>query len=87
MLLLKSIRKKKQIKNHDNNETDKTKKHTTFKVSENIQMYQVSFKNQYKMTVVGHLFIPENLDQHKKHVAIKSLFYNQFMSFRKLAFI
>jgi uncharacterized protein len=44
--------------------------YTTFKVSNNITMYKVSFQNQYKMKVAGHLFIPKNLDQSQKHAAI-----------------
>jgi fermentation-respiration switch protein FrsA (DUF1100 family) len=44
--------------------------YTTFKVSDNVTMYKVTFKNQYKMNVAGHLFIPKNLDQSKKHSAI-----------------
>ncbi|MBW4607429.1 MAG: alpha/beta hydrolase [Hassallia sp. WJT32-NPBG1] len=44
--------------------------YTTFKVSDNITVYKVTFKNQYKMNVAGHLFIPKNLDQSKKHSAI-----------------
>ena len=35
---------------------------TTFKVSDNILMYKVTFKNQYNMNVAGHLFISKNLD-------------------------
>jgi uncharacterized protein len=44
--------------------------YTTFKVSSNVAMYRVAFKNQYKMSVAGHLFIPKNLDQGQKHSAI-----------------
>ncbi|HLM59794.1 MAG TPA: alpha/beta hydrolase, partial [Pyrinomonadaceae bacterium] len=44
--------------------------YTTFKVNDNITMYKVTFKNQYKMNVAGHLFIPKNLDRSKKHSAI-----------------
>lgn len=44
--------------------------YTTFKVSNNVKMYRVTFKNQYKMDVVGHLFIPDNLDRNAKHAAI-----------------
>jgi len=43
---------------------------TTFKVSDNISLYKVNFKNQYNMNVAGHLFIPKNFDQNKKHAAI-----------------
>lgn len=46
------------------------KEYTTFKVSDNITMYRVTFKNQYKMNVAGHLFIPKDLDTTKKHSAI-----------------
>lgn len=46
------------------------KRYTTFQVSDNVTMYKVTFKNQYKMNVAGHLFIPKNLDQSKKHSAI-----------------
>ena len=44
--------------------------YTTFKVSDNVTMYKVTFKNQYKMNVVGHLFVPKNLDRSKKHSAL-----------------
>lgn len=47
-----------------------TKEYTTFKVSDDVTMYRVTFKNQYNMDVVGHLFIPNNLDRHTKHPAI-----------------
>ncbi len=46
------------------------KDYTTFKVSDGVTLYKVTFKNQYKMDVAGHLFIPKNLDQNKKHAAI-----------------
>ncbi|HEV8283880.1 MAG TPA: alpha/beta hydrolase [Chitinophagaceae bacterium] len=46
------------------------KGYTTFRVSDNVTLYKVSFKNQYKMDVAGHLFIPKNLDRDKKHAAI-----------------
>lgn len=45
-------------------------RYTTFKVSDNVTMYKVTFKNQYKMSVAGHLFVPKNLDQSKKNSAI-----------------
>ncbi len=44
--------------------------YTTFEVSNSIEMYQVSFKNQYNMKVAGHLFIPKNLDKSKQNAAI-----------------
>src|SRR5687767_11070787 len=46
------------------------KEYTTFKVSDNVTMYTVTFKNQYKMNVAGHLFIRKDLDQNKKHAVI-----------------
>jgi fermentation-respiration switch protein FrsA (DUF1100 family) len=33
-------------------------------------MYKVSFQNQFKMNVAGHLFIPKTLDTNNKHAAI-----------------
>jgi uncharacterized protein len=44
--------------------------YTTFKVSNNVTMYKVSFQNQYKMNVAGHLFILKSLDTNSKHSAI-----------------
>lgn len=46
------------------------KSFTTFKVSDSVDLYAVSFQNQYKMNVAGHLFIPKNLDRNKKNPAI-----------------
>jgi hypothetical protein len=46
------------------------KNYTTFKVSDSVTMYKVTFKNQYKMDVAGHLFIPKGLDRNKKNAAI-----------------
>lgn len=43
---------------------------TTFKVSDNIEMYRVSFRNQYHMKVAGHLFISKEADRKEKHPAI-----------------
>jgi fermentation-respiration switch protein FrsA (DUF1100 family) len=42
----------------------------TFTVSDKVTMYAVNFKNQYNMTVAGHLFIPKELDRNNKHAAI-----------------
>jgi fermentation-respiration switch protein FrsA (DUF1100 family) len=44
--------------------------YTTFKVSTNVTMYKVSFQNQFKMNVAGHLFITKSLDTNNKHAAI-----------------
>jgi uncharacterized protein len=46
------------------------KEYTTFKVSDNVTMYQVSFKNLYNVKVAGHLFIQKSLDTSTKHAAI-----------------
>jgi uncharacterized protein len=46
------------------------KGYTTFTVSDSVTLYKVTFKNQYKMDVAGHLFIPKRLDTSKKHSAI-----------------
>jgi hypothetical protein len=64
--------------NKQNSQADKTvvmeqispAAYTTFKVSNNVAMYKVSFQNQFKMNVAGHLFIPKNLDTNGKHAAI-----------------
>ncbi|WP_017318925.1 alpha/beta hydrolase [Mastigocladopsis repens] len=63
-------KQKEQSKQTAEMEQITPKGYTTFKVSDNVTMYKVSFKNQYKMDVAGHLFIPKNLDQSKKHSAI-----------------
>lgn len=44
--------------------------YTTFKVSDKVLLYVVTFKNQFDMDVAGHLFIPKNLDRNSKHPAI-----------------
>jgi uncharacterized protein len=46
------------------------KNFTTFEVSDSVEMYTVNFKNQYNMTVAGHLFISKNLNRNEKHAAI-----------------
>ncbi|RYY69898.1 MAG: alpha/beta hydrolase [Chitinophagaceae bacterium] len=46
------------------------KDYTTFKVSDKVALYAVSFKNQYNLQVAGHLFIPKNLDSKAKNAAI-----------------
>ncbi len=61
---------KEQSKKTETMEQLSPKEYTTFKVSNNVTMYKVTFKNQYKMNVAGHLFIPKSLDQNKKHAAI-----------------
>ncbi|MDN3673526.1 alpha/beta hydrolase [Flavobacterium branchiarum] len=45
-------------------------KFTTFKVSDNVTIYKVTFKNQYKLAITGHLFIPKNIKQNEKSPAI-----------------
>ncbi|WP_414568711.1 alpha/beta hydrolase [Nostoc sp. CCY 9925] len=61
---------KEQSKKPKEMEQITAKGYTTFKVGDNVTMYKVTFKNQYKMNVAGHLFIPKNLDQSKKYSAI-----------------
>jgi fermentation-respiration switch protein FrsA (DUF1100 family) len=64
--------------NKQNVQTSKTvtmeqispKGYTTFRVSDNVTLYEVSFKNLYNMKVAGHLFIPKSLDASTKHAAI-----------------
>jgi fermentation-respiration switch protein FrsA (DUF1100 family) len=46
------------------------KEYTTFKVSDKVTLYSVTFSNQYQMQVAGHLFIPKNADRNAKHAAI-----------------
>jgi len=60
----------KQSKKTPEMELISAKGYTTFKVSDNVKMYKVTFKNQYNMNVTGHLFMSKNLDQNKKHAAI-----------------
>lgn len=43
---------------------------TTFKVDDNINLYRVSFPNQYKMNVVGHLFMRKDIDNNQPHAAV-----------------
>ena len=47
-----------------------TSEYTTFKVSDNVTMYKVTFKNQYKLNVTGHLFISKNLNRNVKHLRL-----------------
>jgi len=46
------------------------KDYTTFKVSDKVALYAVTFKNQYNLQVAGHLFIPKNMDRKAKNAAI-----------------
>jgi fermentation-respiration switch protein FrsA (DUF1100 family) len=46
------------------------KNFTTFKVSDHMELYSVSFSNQYNMEVAGHLFMPKSFDKNQKHPAI-----------------
>ena len=41
-----------------------------FYTGEAVSMQKVTFKNQYKMTVAGNLFLPKALDQNLKHPAV-----------------
>lgn len=60
----------KQYKKTEEMEQVNSKGYTTFKVSNNVKMYKVTFRNQYKMSVAGHLFMPANFDKKQKHAAI-----------------
>ncbi len=60
----------KQYKKTEEMEQVNPMGYTTFKVSKNIKMYKVTFRNQYNMKVAGHLFMSANLDKNKKHAAI-----------------
>lgn len=46
------------------------KGYTTFKVSDQVTLYAVSFKNQYNLQVAGHLFVPKNIGRGTKNAAI-----------------
>jgi cephalosporin-C deacetylase-like acetyl esterase len=67
---LQTIRTKRKSKKAEEMELISPIDYTTFKVDDSVEMYRVSFKNQYKMEVVGHLFIPKTFDQNQKHPAI-----------------
>ncbi|WP_259155656.1 alpha/beta hydrolase [Xanthomonas sp. 3793] len=41
-----------------------------FYTSDAVTMQKVTFKNQYRMTVAGNLFVPKGLDTSKRHPAI-----------------
>lgn len=43
---------------------------SNFYTSDNVTVKKVAFKNQYRMTVVGNLFLPRNLDKRKRNPAI-----------------
>lgn len=59
-----------QVKKAQAMEEISSKDFTTFAVSDSVEMYKVSFKNQYKMEVAGHLFISKSFDKNQKHPAI-----------------
>ena len=63
-------KEKQNIKEVVTMEKISPKTFTTFKVNDNVEMYRVAFNNQYKMQVVGHLFIPKSFDKNEKHPAI-----------------
>ena len=42
----------------------------TIKASDKVSVQRVTFKNQYKMDMVGNLFMPKDIDLSKKHAAI-----------------
>lgn len=65
-----TVETKKEIKTKTEMEELSPNNFTTFKVSDNVSLYKVSFKNQYEMTVAGHLFIPKDFNRNEKHPAI-----------------
>jgi len=73
-ILLAIACKQAKQKEHSENPKDmkqlSSKNYNTFKVSDRVEFYQVRFKNQFKMEVVGHLFIPKHLDRNARHAAI-----------------
>lgn len=69
-LLTVGLAKAQTQKDQSKMEQISPKGFTTFKVSDKVNLYKVSFLNQYQMKVVAHLFIPKNLDQKEKHSAI-----------------
>ena len=73
-ILLAIACKQAKQKEHSENPKDmkqlSSKNYNTFKVSDRVEFYQVRFKNQFKMEVVGHLFIQKHLDRNARHAAI-----------------
>lgn len=59
-----------QMKKNESMELISSKNFTTFTVNSNVDMYRVSFKNQYNMNVVGHLFISKDFDRNQVNPAI-----------------
>lgn len=74
LMLLATACKEAKQKEHAENTQDLeqllSRNYSIFKVSDSVAFYQVRFKNQFKMEVVGHLFIPKHLDRNTKHAAI-----------------
>jgi fermentation-respiration switch protein FrsA (DUF1100 family) len=66
----KEARQKEKSKKPEEMQKLSPEDYTTFKVSDKVEIYSVTFKNQYKMDVAGHLFIPKNLDRKARHAAI-----------------
>lgn len=69
-IAFKQAKQKEHAENPKDMEHLSSKNYNTFKVSDRVEFYQVRFKNQFKMEVVGHLFIPKHLDRDARHVAI-----------------
>ncbi len=72
MILGQACSQNSNSKNSKSKEMEKIspKDFTTFTVSDSVELYRVSFKNQYKMNVVGHLFMPKKLNRNQKHSAL-----------------
>ena len=49
---------------------DLSKGADNFYTSDKVIVQKVSFKNQYRMTVAGNLFLPKGMDMHQAHAAI-----------------
>ncbi|WP_316838403.1 alpha/beta hydrolase [Pedobacter gandavensis] len=69
-LACKEVKQKEQSEKTIEMELISSDNYTTFKVSDHVELYKVTFSNQYKMEISGHLFIPKNLDRKVKHPAI-----------------
>jgi fermentation-respiration switch protein FrsA (DUF1100 family) len=70
MMLGQACTQPKQKQQVDGMKQISAKDYTTFKVSDNVTLYEVTFLNQLKMKVAGHLFIPNTLDRNAKNPAI-----------------
>jgi fermentation-respiration switch protein FrsA (DUF1100 family) len=70
MIIAQACKEKEQVKEPNEMEKISPIDYTTFSVSDSVEMFKVTFKNLYKMDVVGHLFIPKKIDRSTKHAAV-----------------